>query len=97
MIEGCQLLKKSKCKFLVIPCNTAHYWYEDLKKKINLPIINMPKEVYNHTKKTCKKNSSIGLLATEGTLKTGIYNKFFDQKYNLIYPSQQIQKFNKYR
>ena len=92
LIEGCQLLKKSKCKFLVIPCNTAHYWYEDLKKKINLPIINMPKEVYNHTKKYCKKNSSIGLLATEGTLKTGIYNKFFDQKYNLIYPSQQIQK-----
>ena len=92
LIEGCQLLEKSKCKFLVIPCNTAHYWYEDLKKKINLPIINMPKEVYNHTKKYCKKNSSIGLLATEGTLKTGIYNKFFDQKYNLIYPSQQIQK-----
>ena len=52
----------------------------------------MPKEVYNHTKKYCKKNSSIGLLATEGTLKTGIYNKFFDQKYNLIYPNQQIQK-----
>ena len=92
LIEGCQLLEKSKCKFLVIPCNTAHYWYEDLKKKINLPIINMPKEVYNHTKKYCKKNSSIGLLATEGTLKTGIYNKFFDQKYNLIYPNQQIQK-----
>ena len=52
----------------------------------------MPKEVYNHTKKYCKKNSSIGLLATEGTLKTGIYNKFFDQKYNLICPNQQIQK-----
>ena len=26
-------LKKSKCKFIVIPCNTAHYWYDDLKKK----------------------------------------------------------------
>ena len=92
LIEGCHLLEKSKCKFLVIPCNTAHYWFEDLKKKINLPIINMPKEVYNHTKRYCKKNSSIGLLATEGTLKTGIYNKFFDQKYNLICPNQQIQK-----
>tara|TARA_B100000963_G_scaffold347089_1_gene353015 strand:+ start:188 stop:937 length:750 start_codon:yes stop_codon:yes gene_type:complete len=92
LVKGCQLLKKSKCKFLVIPCNTAHYWYDDLKKKINLPIINMPKEVYNHTLKNCKKNSSIGLLATEGTLKTGIYNKFFDKKYNLIFPSKKIQK-----
>ena len=52
----------------------------------------MPKEVFNHTIKQCKKNSSIGLLATEGTLKTGVYNKFFDKKYNLIYPDLKIQK-----
>ena len=92
LINGCQVLKKSKCKFIVIPCNTAHYWYEDLKKKINLPIINMPKEVFNYTIKKCKKNSSIGLLATEGTLKTGVYNKFFDKRFNLIYPNSITQK-----
>ena len=92
LLNGCKILKKSKCKFIVIPCNTAHYWYDDLKKKINLPIINMPQEVFIHTKKKCKKNSSIGLLATEGTLKTGVYNKFFDKSYNLIYPNFKIQK-----
>jgi aspartate racemase len=92
LFKGCQLLKKSNCKFIVIPCNTAHYWYDDLKKKIKLPIINMPKEVLNHTLKKCKKNSTIGLLATEGTLKTGIYNKFFDKNYNLIFPDSKIQK-----
>ena len=92
LFKGCQLLKKSNCKFVVIPCNTAHYWYDDLKKKIRLPIINMPKEVLNHTLKKCKKNSTIGLLATEGTLKTGIYNKFFDRNYNLIFPDSKIQK-----
>jgi len=92
LLSGCNVLKKSKCKFIVIPCNTAHYWYDDLQKKINLPIINMPKEVFNYTKKKCKKNSSIGLLATEGTLKTGIYNKFFDKRYNLIYPNTLNQK-----
>ena len=92
LLKGCQLLEKSKCKFIVVPCNTAHYWYEDLKKKIKLPIINMPKEVFNHTLKNCKKNSAIGLLATEGTLKTGIYNKFYDKKYKLIYPDSSLQK-----
>ena len=92
LVKGCKLLKKSKCKFLVIPCNTAHYWYDDLKKRINLPIINMPKEVYKHTIKQCKKNSTIGLLATEGTLKTGIYNNFFDKNFNLIFPESKIQK-----
>ena len=92
LLRGCQLLKKSKSKFIVIPCNTAHYWYDDLKKKINLPIINMPREVFNHTLKKCKKSSTIGLLATEGTLRTGVYNKFFDRKYNLIYPNTSLQK-----
>ena len=92
LLNGCNVLKKSKCKFIVIPCNTAHYWYDDLKKKIKLPIINMPKEVYLHTLKKCKKNSSIGLLATEGTLKTGVYNEFFDKNYNLIYPNVTTQK-----
>ena len=92
LLNGCNVLKKSNCKFIVIPCNTAHYWYNDLKKKVKLPIINMPKEVFNYTNKKCKKNSSIGLLATEGTLKTGVYNKFFDKKYNLVYPSNIIQK-----
>ena len=92
LLKGCRLLKKDKCKFIVIPCNTAHYWYNDLKKKIKLPIINMPREVYNHAKKKCKKNSSIGLLATEGTIMTGVYNKFFDDRYNLIHPNKSIQK-----
>ena len=92
LVDGCKVLKKSKCKFIVIPCNTAHYWYDDLKKKINIPIINMPKEVFNFTKKNCKKKSDIGLLATEGTLKTGVYNKFFDKDYKLIYPDARTQK-----
>ena len=92
LVNGCQLLKKSNCKFIVIPCNTAHYWFDDLQKKIKLPIINMPKEVFKHTQKRCKKNSSIGLLATEGTLMTGVYNKFFDKNYNLVFPNAIIQK-----
>ena len=94
LFKGCEVLKKSNCKFIVIPCNTAHYWYDDLKKKINLPIINMPEEVFKVTKKNCKKNSSVGLLCTEGTLKTDVYGKFFDRSYKLIYPNKIFQKNN---
>ena len=92
LLKGCKLLEKNKCKFIVIPCNTAHYWFDDLQNKINIPIINMPKEVFKFTKKKCKKNSKVGLLATEGTIKTGVYKKFFQKDYKLIEPSQKIQK-----
>jgi aspartate racemase len=91
LLDGCKSLEKSGCKFIVIPCNTAHYWYEDLKKKIKIPIINMPKEVFIQTKKSCKKNSKIGLLATEGTLKTEIYDKIFKKDYVLIKPLSNLQ------
>ena len=91
LIRGCILFQKNKCRFIVIPCNTAHYWYNDLQKKIKIPIISMPKEVYLHAKKNCKKKSKIGILATEGTLKTNVYNKFFDKNFELIAPKKSVQ------
>ena len=92
LLEGCKLLERSGCKYIVIPCNTAHYWYKDLQKKIKIPIINMPKEVFKHTKKNCKKNSKIGLLATEGTLKTKIYDTLFEKNFILVKPLKNLQK-----
>ena len=92
LLIGCRSLEKSGCKFIVIPCNTAHYWYDDLQKKISIPIINMPKEVFKHTQKKCTKNSKIGLLATEGTLKTKIYDRLFEKNFKLIKPTDTLQK-----
>jgi len=94
LIKGCLLLQRNKCKFIVIPCNTAHYWYNDLQKEIKIPIISMPKEVYTHAKNNCKKNSKIGILATEGTLKTNVYSKFFDKSFKLISPKKSLQTHN---
>ena len=92
LIKGCLMLQKNKCKFIVMPCNTAHYWQEDLQKKLKIPLISMPKEVYLHTKKTCKKNSKIGILCTEATIKTKVYSKYFDKNYNLVSPGKKLQK-----
>ena len=94
LVEGCKKLEKAKCKFIVIPCNTAHYWYDDLQRKIKIPIINMPEEVFKHAKKNCKKNSKIGLLATEGTLKTKVYDKIFNKQFQLFFPNNKLQKEN---
>jgi len=82
LLNGCNVLKKSKCKFIVIPCNTAHYWYDDLKKKIKLPIINMPKEVYLHTLKKCKK---IILGCTELPIAIFAFKSFKTIKSSKIY------------
>ena len=92
LVEGCKMLQKNNCKFIVMPCNTAHYWYDDLRKKVKIPILSMPKEVYLDTSKNCKKNSKIGILSTEATLSTKVYNKYFDKKFNLVSPNKDLQK-----
>ena len=92
LVKGCKMLQKNKCKFIVMPCNTAHYWYDDIQKKINIPILSMPKEVFLSTKKTCKKNSKIGLLSTEATLETKVYHKYFDKDFQLVSPINSLQK-----
>ena len=92
LIEGCRLLQKNKCKFIVMPCNTAHYWRDDLQKKIKIPILNIPKEVFLHAKKNCKRGSKIGILCTEATLKTKVYNRYFDKNFELVSPTKPLQK-----
>ena len=92
LVDGCKMLQKNKCKFIVMPCNTAHFWYDDVQKKMDVPILSIPKEVYKNTKKNTSKNSKIGLLATEATLDNNIYHKFFLKDYDLISPNKNLQK-----
>ena len=92
LLKGCKLLEKNKCKFIVLPCNTAHYWRADLQKKIKIPILSMPKEVFLYTKRNCKRKSKIGILCTEATLKTKIYNRYFDKDFELVSPNKFLQK-----
>ena len=92
LVKGCKMLSKNKCKFIVMPCNTAHYWHQDIQKKIRIPLLSMPKEVFNYTKQNCKKNTKIGILCTEATLKTKVYHQYFDKKYEFISPTKNLQK-----
>ena len=92
LVDGCKFLQKNKCKFISMPCNTAHYWYKDLSKKIKIPILNMPEIVYLNAKNNLKKNSKIGLLATEATIKTGVYSHYFNKKFLLISPNTTLQQ-----
>ena len=39
----------------------------------------MPELVYKSASRSCKKQTKIGLLATDATIKTNIYSNFFDK------------------
>ena len=78
-------------KVLILPCCTSHYFYDDITKKCPVKLINM----IVATAKTIKKSgiNTIGLLATDGTIESNIFEKEFS-KFNIkvIKPSIKGQK-----
>jgi aspartate racemase len=84
-------LEKAGAEIIAIPCNTAHYYYDDLQKEIRLPIVHMLMETASHIRDAFPKIETIGLLATTGTIKTGIYHRALDGMH-IITPDDAGQK-----
>ena len=70
---GCAFLEKSGVSHIVIPCNTSHFFIDRLKSVTGVPIINMIREAAEAVAPAGKKGMKVGILATTGTVKTGLY------------------------
>lgn len=67
-------LEKMGADFLIMPCNTAHYFYKELSAAVSIPIFDMLEEALLIAKDSIRDNR-VGLLATDGTIKTGLYKE----------------------
>lgn len=61
-------------QLLVLPCNTAHYFYDGLQRSCSVPILNIIQETVSLL--TQNKIHRFGLLATEGTVQSGAYSRW---------------------
>lgn len=80
MIEDAKRLERAGADLLVIPCNTAHYFYDGLQKSCSVPMLNIIEETVLHLARN--EITHFGLLATEGTVKAGAYQSIC-QKHGL--------------
>src|SRR5699024_9341862 len=67
-----------KPDFFVLACNTAHYFYDDMQKLTDIPILHMPRlavKAILQTQSGMNKKIRVGLLATKGTIATEIYSR----------------------
>ena len=78
--ETAKNLEKAGADFIIMPCNTAHYFISEIQQSIKIPILNMIKETAHHVKNIFPSIKNVGLLATKGTYKTELYNSFFKEK-----------------
>ncbi|MEA1974024.1 MAG: amino acid racemase [Bacillota bacterium] len=83
---------------LIMPCNTAHYFYKEIKEKIDESYMNIDYTFINMIEETAKVIDSNGykkvyLLATTGTYKSRVYQNTF-KKYgiNVVVPNFENQE-----
>jgi aspartate racemase len=77
MIETARLLERSGAGLLAMPCNTAHYYFEPLQASVNIPILNMIELAVQAFLQKIPGGKKVGLLATSGTVQSGIYQETF--------------------
>lgn len=87
-----KLLEFCNVDNIAIPCNTSHYFFDKIQSKTKIPIINMVEETIKYIAK--KDNiKKIGILATDGTILTKIYDREC-KKHGMepVIPSEKNQK-----
>ena len=91
LTKSAKALEKIGADFLIVPCNTAHYFREAVQMSVDIPILSMieltGEAVLSRGIKT------VGLLATEGTINSGIYQNVFKKLgIEIIVPESEEQK-----
>ena len=70
--RGIQGLKNADCDHIVIPCNTAHFWYDRLVE-LGVPITHIVDSVADELRLQ-NITGTIGVLGTRATMQLGLYN-----------------------
>ena len=81
--ETARNLEKAGADFIIIPCNTAHYFLPSIQESVKIPILNMIEETAKETQKRISQIKKVGLLASIGIYKTEIYHQHF-KKINIV-------------
>lgn len=91
LLKDAKLLVQAGCEVLAIPCNTSHYFADRLQAELPIPLIHMIRETVAVLQKNgCQK---AGLLATDGTVQTGIYQTELEKAgLTAVVPPAEIQK-----
>lgn len=94
LIKSAKKLESIGADFLVMPCNTAHYFYNDIIEVINIPFLNMIDLTLKHLEENYPYIRKIGLLSTEGTIQAKIYDQVFKSSHiEILKPDVKEQSY----
>lgn len=92
LYAACRKLEKDDVDAIVIACNTAHAYFETITPHLTVPLINMQQVTLEEIRDKFGPDVIIGLMATDGTVQTGIYsNKAHSMQMTLVTPDKEHQ------
>lgn len=89
MIEDAKKLQLAGADYVVMPCNTAHFFYEQIQHNLDISMLNIIEETvkFARDEKNVKK---LGILATKGTVSAGSYQRMCE-KYGIEWAIPSLQ------
>lgn len=78
-IRDAMILEQLGVSQIAIPCNTSHAFLPEIQAAVRVPILNMVKESVYSIQKQQKPIKKAGILATDGTLQCGLYQRAFEE------------------
>jgi aspartate racemase len=73
MLHGIDFLNQVGCALIAVPCNTAHYWYDELAARSQVPVLHIVDSTIARLRAWTVRR--VGVLATDGTIRSGIYHR----------------------
>ncbi|MBY0121235.1 aspartate/glutamate racemase family protein [Bacillus sp. S/N-304-OC-R1] len=87
-----RLLEAAGVEHIAIPCNTSHFFYDQMQEMSKIKIINMVDETCKEIHKKHGDHSKVAILATNGTVQSGIYKQGC-KNYNMeLYTPNQVSQ-----
>lgn len=73
MLASGRRLVAAGAQLLVVPCNTAHLWFDELQPALGLPMLHLVDAALAEAHERVGPGARLGLLATDATLASALY------------------------
>jgi aspartate racemase len=93
LVSGARALSDMGADFIIIPCNTAHAFVEQVRPAVDRPILSMIDAAADEIRLFHPNARTVGLLATSGTISAELYQRALQARgIDVIVPDDDVQR-----
>lgn len=90
IFKSVDIFNYAKADVMLITCLTAHNYIEEIEKRAKMPVLNAISLTHDFlVRKFQSDRIKVGVLATNGSVKSGVFERYID--FEILYPSENSQ------